>query len=184
MIIYKDIFSNDELSSDTYPMQLIDDLIYEFKGKYEIRKEGEIVLPGANPSQEEQTDDGTDESIQRGVDIVLNHQLVEMPVYQSLSVFKEWVKEYVKKLVDHMKTEGVGDDELKTFKTKIQGWVSGIMKKRAFSKSTILRRRRREFGRRSISHHGISAGQRRRRPLRDVSETRIIGGEILNTLLR
>jgi len=132
MIIYKDIFSNDELSSDTYPMQLIDDLIYEFKGKYEIRKEGEIVLPGANPSQEEQTDDGTDESIQRGVDIVLNHQLVEMPVYQSLSVFKEWVKEYVKKLVDHMKTEGVGDDELKTFKTKIQGWVSGIMKKERF----------------------------------------------------
>jgi len=132
MIIYKDIFSGDELSSDTYPMQLIDDLIFEFKGKYEVRKEGEIVLAGSNPSQEEATDDGSDESIQRGVDIVLNHQLVEMPVYQSLSVFKEWVKEYVKKLVDHMKTEGVGDDELKTFKTKIQGWVSGIMKKERF----------------------------------------------------
>jgi len=132
MIIYKDIFTNDELSSDTYPMQLIDDLIYEFKGKYEVRKEGEIVLAGSNPSAEEPTDDGSDDTIQRGVDIVLNHQLVDMPVFQSLGVFKEYIKEYVKKVVEKMKADGVSDDELKTFKTKIQGWVSGIMKKERF----------------------------------------------------
>jgi len=132
MIIYKDIFSGDELCSDTYPMQVVDDLVYEFRGKYEVRKEGEVVLPGANPSAEEATDDGTDESVQRGVDIVLNHQLVEMPVYQSLGVFKDWVKEYVKKLVDKLKEDGMKDDDLKAFKTKIQGWVSSLLKKERF----------------------------------------------------
>ena len=132
MIIYKDIFTADELASDAVPVQLVDDLLYEFKGKYVVRKEGDVVLAGSNPSAEEQEDDGTDESVLRGVDIVLNHQLVEMPVYQNASVFKDWVKEYVKKLVDRLKADGMGDDELKAFKTKIQGWVSGLLKKERF----------------------------------------------------
>lgn len=131
MIIYKDIFSGDELSSDSFPMKVVDDIIFEFQGKYVTRKEGEIVLAGANASAEEESE-AMDESVQRGVDIVLNHQLVEMPVYQSTGVFKEWVKEYVKKLVDRLKADGMGDDELKTFKTKIQGYVSSLLKKERF----------------------------------------------------
>lgn len=132
MIIYKDIFTDDELCSDTFPMEEKDGLILEFRGKYVTRKEGDIVLAGANPSQEEQEDEGTDESVQRGVDIVLNHQLVEMPVYQNTTVFKDWVKEYVKKLVDRLKADGMSDDDLKAFKTKIQGWVSSLLKKERF----------------------------------------------------
>jgi hypothetical protein len=131
MIIYKDIFTQDELSSDSFPMQLVDDIIFEFKGKHVVRKEGDVVLAGSNPSAEEM-EEGTDEAVQRGVDIVLNHQLVEMPVYSSPSVFKDWVKEYVKKLVDHLKKDGMADEELKTFKTKIQGYVSGLLKKERF----------------------------------------------------
>jgi len=132
MIIYKDIFTNDELSSDSFPMKLVDDLIFEFKGKYVVRKEGDIVLAGSNPSAEEM-EEGTDETAQRGVDVVLNHSLVEMPVYQNASVFKDWVKEYVKKLVDRLKADGLSDDQLKEFKTKIQGWVSGLLKKERFN---------------------------------------------------
>jgi hypothetical protein len=132
MIIYKDIFSNDELASDSFPMQVVDDIILEFKGKYVVRKEGEVVLAGANPSTEEM-DEGTDESVQRGVDIVLNHSLVEMPVYSQAAAFKDYIKEYVQKLVARMKQDGASDDEVKNFKTKIQGWVSGLMKKERFS---------------------------------------------------
>jgi len=33
MKIYKDVFSGDELFSDTYPMKLVDDCIYEVYGK-------------------------------------------------------------------------------------------------------------------------------------------------------
>lgn len=60
-------------------MKLVDDLIYEFKGKHVVRKEGEIVLAGSNPSAEgEDADDGADENVERGIDFVLNHKLVEM----------------------------------------------------------------------------------------------------------
>lgn len=45
-------------------MKLVDDLIWEFKGRQVVRKEGEILLGGANPSAEgEDADDGTDEHV-------------------------------------------------------------------------------------------------------------------------
>lgn len=62
-------------------MQLVDDLIYEFKGRQVVRKEGEIALAGANPSAEEQ-DEGTEEHVERGIDFVLNHRLQEMNCYE------------------------------------------------------------------------------------------------------
>merc|ERR1719500_1441665 len=79
MKIYKDVFSGDELFSDTYPMSLKDNVMYEIVGKYETRKEGEVVLAGANASEDAQGDDdgGDDGTAVSGIDVVLNHQLVE-----------------------------------------------------------------------------------------------------------
>merc|ERR1712032_1345032 len=42
MKIFKDAFSGDELFSDTYPIKLVEDCIYEVTGKHETRTEGEI----------------------------------------------------------------------------------------------------------------------------------------------
>ena len=53
MKVFKDVFTDDELCSDSFPMKIVDDLIYEFKGKHVVRKEGEITLSGSNPSAEE-----------------------------------------------------------------------------------------------------------------------------------
>merc|ERR1712088_917754 len=50
-----DVFSGDELFSDTYPMKLVDDCIYEVYGKHETRCEGEIQLDGANAAAEVDT---------------------------------------------------------------------------------------------------------------------------------
>jgi hypothetical protein len=67
-------------------MKLVDDLIYEFKGKHVIRKEGEVTLAGSNPSAEE-ADEGSDEHVERGIDFVLNHRLQEMSCYEVELVF-------------------------------------------------------------------------------------------------
>ncbi len=59
-------FADGELSSDSFPMKLVDDLIWEFKGRHVVRKEGEITLAGANASAEgEDADDGTEEHVSR-----------------------------------------------------------------------------------------------------------------------
>ncbi|KAI6179111.1 Ribosomal protein L10 [Aphelenchoides besseyi] len=133
MLIYKDAFTDDELASDSFPMKLIDDLIYEFKGKHVVRKEGEIVLAGSNPSAEgEDADDCADEAVERGIDFILNHKLQEMKCYEDPSTFKKYIKEFMKKVVDLMKKNGKSDEEIDNFKKKIQTWVLSLLSKDRF----------------------------------------------------
>ncbi|CAI5437685.1 unnamed protein product [Caenorhabditis angaria] len=133
MLIFKDIFNDDELASDSFPMKLVDGLIYEFQGKHVVRKEGEIVLAGSNPSAEEGAeDDGSDEHVERGIDIVLNHKLTEMQVYEDVSAFKGYVKTFMKKVIDHMTKEQRPQEEIDTFKKKIQAWVVSLLDKSRF----------------------------------------------------
>ncbi|CAB3408197.1 unnamed protein product [Caenorhabditis bovis] len=132
MLIFKDVFTDDELASDSFPMKLVDDLVYEFKGMHVVRKEGDIVLAGANPSAEEEVDDGTDEHVERGIDIVLNHNLSEMNLYEDPKQFKGYIKEFMKKVVDHMTKNGKSEEEINAFKTKIQEWVKSLLAKDRF----------------------------------------------------
>merc|ERR1712018_285565 len=97
MKIYKDVFSGDELFSDTYKMSLVKDCLYEVVGKYETRKGDEVVLEGSNASAEE-ADEGTEEGSVSGVDVVMNHQLVETG-FGSKKDFTVYLKEYMKKVV-------------------------------------------------------------------------------------
>jgi len=132
MLIYKDIFTSDELCSDTFPVKLVDDLILEFTGKRVIRKHGEIQIAGFNASADE-VEEGSEEVVERGIDIVLNHSLQDMTgIYGDVKVFKDWVKEYMKKLVEHMTAAGAKDEAIKDFKTKMQTWVGGLIKKEKF----------------------------------------------------
>ncbi|VDM60087.1 unnamed protein product [Angiostrongylus costaricensis] len=132
MLIFKDIFTDDELSSDSFPMKLVDGIIYEFKGKHVVRKEGEIMLPGANPSVEddEEGENDSEEHVERGIDIVLNHKLVEMNCYEDQATFKSYVKSFMKKVVDHMEKNGRSKEEVDTFKKKIQAWVVSLLDKK------------------------------------------------------
>merc|ERR1712122_375081 len=72
MKIFKDVFSGDELFSDTYPMKLVDDCLYEVYGKHVQRKIGDDFDIGANASAEEEGE-GTEEATESGVDLILNH---------------------------------------------------------------------------------------------------------------
>jgi len=135
MLIFKDAFTDDELASDSFPMKLVDDLIWEFKGKHVVRKEGEIMLAGANASVEgEDADDGTDEHVERGIDIVLNHRLQEMNCYEDTATFKSYAKEFMKKVVTHMQKAGKNEEQINEFKKKIQAWIVGLLAKDRFKK--------------------------------------------------
>merc|ERR1712055_345189 len=85
MKIFKDVFTGDELFSDTYEIKLIDDVIYEVYGKYETRKEGNIQLEGSNASAEgEDADEGADDpGSQSGIDIVLNDRQDEVETFKT-----------------------------------------------------------------------------------------------------
>lgn len=82
--------------SDTYKLKLVDEVLYEVYGKLVQRKEGDIQLAGSNPSAEE-ADEGTDENVTSGVDIVLNHRLCETYAFNDKKSYTAYLKEYMKK---------------------------------------------------------------------------------------
>merc|ERR1711976_424911 len=123
-MIYKDVFSGDELFSDTYKVNLINNVVYEVVGKYETRKGDEVVLEGANASAEE-ADDGTDEGSTSGVDVVLNHRLVETG-FGSKKDFTVYLKDYMKKVVEHLEKND-RKAEIDEFKTNINTYMKDLL---------------------------------------------------------
>jgi hypothetical protein len=56
MLLYKDSITEDEMFSDSFPMKLIDEVVYEVDCSMMIIKQGADVNIGANPSAEEQAE--------------------------------------------------------------------------------------------------------------------------------
>lgn len=126
MRVYKDIFTGDEMFCDSYKMKLVDNVVYEVYGKHVTRKQGELRLEGANPSAEE-ADEGTDEAVESGVDIVLNQRLQECFAFGDKKAFTGYLKDYMKKLV--AKLQETNPDEVDVFKTNIQKFSKEMLGK-------------------------------------------------------
>lgn len=82
--------------SDSYKMKLVDEVVYEVYGKLVQRKQGDIAIAGFNPSAEE-ADEITDESVETGVDVVLNHRLCETFAFGDKKSYTSYLKDYMKK---------------------------------------------------------------------------------------
>ncbi|GJQ80878.1 putative translationally controlled tumour protein [Trypoxylus dichotomus] len=99
MRIYKDVFTGDEMFSDTYKIKLVDEVLYEVYAKLIQRTQGGIEIAGFNPSAEE-ADEGTDEAVESGVDVVLNHRLQETFMFGDKKSYTAYLKDYMKKHID------------------------------------------------------------------------------------
>merc|ERR1712141_320882 len=124
MKIYKDVFSGDELFSDTYPMKLADDCLYEVYGKHVQRKIGDDFDIGANASAEE-ADEGTEEATESGVDLVLNHRLVETG-FGKKADYMNYLKDYMKRVVAYLESNDK-KDQVEGFKKNINGVMKGLL---------------------------------------------------------
>ncbi|KYN10250.1 PREDICTED: translationally-controlled tumor protein homolog [Trachymyrmex cornetzi] len=124
MKIYKDIFTGDEMFSDTYKIKLIDDVLYEVYGRLITRKAGDVEIAGFNPSAEV-ADEGTDEAVESGVDVVLNHRLQETFAFGDKKSYTLYLKDYMKKLV--AKLEEKAPDQVDVFKTNMNKVMKDIL---------------------------------------------------------
>merc|ERR1712024_294998 len=102
MKIYEDVFTGDEMFSDTYPLKLVENCLYEITGKHISRTQDDVKLDGANASAEE-FDEGTDAASESGIDIVLNHRLCETG-FGSKKDYTTYLKDDMKDQVDGFKT--------------------------------------------------------------------------------
>merc|ERR1712008_482681 len=126
MKIYKDVFSGDELFSDTYPMKLVDNCMYKVYGKHITRAADDIQLAGSNASAEEAAE-GDESSSQSGVDLVLNHRLVETG-FGSKKDYTIYLKDYMKKVIKHLEDNG-RTAEVDEFKKNINGVMKELLGK-------------------------------------------------------
>lgn len=60
------------------------------------RKSGDIEIAGFNPSADE-VEEGTEESVESGVDVVMNHRLQETFAFTDKKSYTSYLKDYMKK---------------------------------------------------------------------------------------
>lgn len=101
MIIFKDRISEDELFSDVYDFKLVDDIVYEVKGKYVTRRtDCSDVNIGANASAEGGEEELEEGATTSGVDVTLDNRLTETNFDKKtyLTTIKGYMKSILKKL--------------------------------------------------------------------------------------
>eukprot|EP00794_Sanderia_malayensis_P011012 gene11012-12175_t len=103
MIIYKDAITGDELFSDSYKIEVVDDILYHVYGKFvkESSDDSNINI-GANPSAEEEQE-GFEANVTTGIDVCLANRLVDSSMTKS--DYKKHVKAFSKALLANAKPE-------------------------------------------------------------------------------
>jgi len=124
MKIFKDIISGDELLSDTFPMELIDGVVYKVKGKM-VTESADIAgnLIGANQSAEGGDDEGVDPSSVTGINVVMNHKLQSSPMDKK--PYMKYIKGYMKAVKDKLKE--TNPDEVDAFQKNVQKFVMDVI---------------------------------------------------------
>lgn len=127
MLVYKDTISGDELFSDSYPIKLVDDLVYEVEGKVVSQSNDidEKLIGGNKATEPGEEDEGVDSSVVTGINVVLTHKLVETSFDKTS--FKGWLKDYMKVIVK--KIEDKDAAKVEPFKKAIQKWAGEVLKK-------------------------------------------------------
>ncbi|CAD6635903.1 BAH_G0032220.mRNA.1.CDS.1 [Saccharomyces cerevisiae] len=121
MIIYKDIFSNDELLSDAYDAKLVDDVIYEADCAM-VNVGGDNIDIGANPSAE-----GGDDDVEEGAEMVNNvvHSFRLQQTAFDKKSFLTYIKGYMKAV--KAKLQEANPEEVPKFEKGAQTYVKKVI---------------------------------------------------------
>lgn len=126
MLVYKDLFSSDELCSDTYPCkESCDGVVIEITGKHTTETtqlDGSKF--GANASEEEPCEAGDDPSSVSGVDIVLANRLIETGFVKK--DYLTHIKAYIGRIMEEIK-DNKTEDEIKVIKAGLSKQVKTII---------------------------------------------------------
>lgn len=127
MLVYKDLFSEDELCSDTYPCKEVDGVIIVITGKYTTETtQLDGAKFGANASEEEPSEGGDDPSSVSGLDIVLANRLIETGFVKKDYIIH--IKAYIGRVIEKLKESGdKTDDEIAEIKKGLAKQVKEIM---------------------------------------------------------
>ena len=120
MKVWKDVFSGDEMCSDSYKHELIfDGACLEVKAKFVTKGNDNIQIA----ADEEQEDDGEGETV---INIVDAHRLNELTLSKKDAM--TMLKAYLKKVVGYLKENGK-EDRIPDFKKGATEMIKFVMEK-------------------------------------------------------
>ncbi|CCH46267.1 Translationally-controlled tumor protein [Wickerhamomyces ciferrii] len=117
----QDIFSNDELLSDSYEPKLVDGVVYEADCANIVVGDDNIDI-GANPSAED-AEEGVDSSKETVNNIVYNFRL-QQTAFDKKS-FLVYIKDYMKRVEKYLQEKN--PDEVDTFKKGAATYVKKVI---------------------------------------------------------
>ena len=108
MKILKDLFTGDEICSDSYPIVEVDDIVYEIQAKSITKTDSGDYNIGANPSQgggeggdDAAPEEGVDSTTVTVINIVDAHRL--QPTQFDKKAYMGYIKNYMKNLLTKLK---------------------------------------------------------------------------------
>ncbi|KMZ66453.1 hypothetical protein ZOSMA_29G01040 [Zostera marina] len=124
MLVYQDLFTGDELLSDSFPYKEIQNgILWEVDGKWVVQGAVDVDI-GANPSAEGADEgEGVDDQTVKVVDIVDTFRLQEQPPYD-----KKLFVTYIKRLIKMLTPKLDGDAQVE-FKKNIEAATKFLLSK-------------------------------------------------------
>jgi hypothetical protein len=119
MKIFKDIFTDDELASDVYPVEVEDDVILRFTTKLITRTEGNYDMAGDGGGEESY--DPTSVTVNNLVDA---HKLVQTDFDKKS--YMTHIKDYMARLLKKLEADGAAS-RVPAFKKGAQSFVKKVI---------------------------------------------------------
>merc|ERR1711962_1566283 len=124
MLVYKDLFSGDEMFTDSHCPKLVDEILYEVDAKrVKVSNSIDDRLIGGNPSAEEQ-EEGAADGEEMVIDLVHASRLVSVPFTKES--FKSHMKDLSKKIVEKLNESN--PERVEVFKKKMPAALMKIIK--------------------------------------------------------
>jgi len=124
MKVFKDVFSGDEITSDSYPHKIVDNMMLEFEGKFIVKDTGGDYGISSNAGEEGEEGDGVEGSQQvKVINIVDSGRLVETQFDKKSYI--TYIKGYMKRLKE--KLEETNKARVAGFQSEAQVFVKKIL---------------------------------------------------------
>ena len=124
--IYVSFFVGEDVFTDSFKMEVVDDLLYKVHGKYKFEDMGvSDAAIGGNKSEENPEEETTDDRV-LVLDIVQASKLEVTPDLVSKKDYKGAMKTYIGKLMKSVKENN--PDKLPLYKAKAQELLLDLLK--------------------------------------------------------
>eukprot|EP00697_Spironema_sp_BW2_P003514 gnl/Spiro4/14667_TR7903_c0_g1_i1.p1 gnl/Spiro4/14667_TR7903_c0_g1~~gnl/Spiro4/14667_TR7903_c0_g1_i1.p1 ORF type:complete len:175 (+),score=15.33 gnl/Spiro4/14667_TR7903_c0_g1_i1:73-597(+) len=129
MKIYRDVFTNEEIGSDSYPLEVLDDVVIKIEGKLITRTESEVDIganpTSGNPDSEEAPSETYDANSVSEINVVGAARL--SPTSFDKKSYMSYIRNYMKKLSERLKENN--PSRVDVFQKNIQPFVKKVLEK-------------------------------------------------------